>query len=304
MRADYRYERVEADLPAARWCAPSARRQPSGRIDLGLRSGNLSLLSFAFERDTRADPVLTPAGSRLVHRERVRLGAFGSSWDFFKLTVTYQQWLRLRWGHVLSFGALAGFIVGDAPIFERYFLGDLDPLLPSHALGLTVSTLAPRNLLQSGIARERYAPLAARLMVEYAIPLFRGGPPGLRRRRRSSTSGWCRWPPSDDLRGAPGRGWQAVPMDLLVDVGLRLDTVIGTFTSASATRWGGCRGEGAHPLLCCSGACARGAKPPPAGAAGPLRHRQRAAVAVAATSSIWSTTRSAASSTAAWRPRW
>jgi outer membrane protein assembly factor BamA len=211
--ADYRYERVEADPHT---------------LDTGLRSGNLSLLSFSLERDTRADPVLTPAGSRLVLESEFAVGTFGSTWDYFKLTVSYQQWLRLRWGHVLSFGALLGFIVGDAPLFERYFLGDLDPLLPSRALGLTLSTLAPRNLLGSGISRERYAPLAGRLMVEYAIPLFRGG----RQVYGGDVFfdlGLVSLATGADLRGDYGRGWQAIPLDLVIDCGLRLDTVIGTF---------------------------------------------------------------------------
>jgi outer membrane protein insertion porin family len=219
LRADYHYERVDATLP-----------HPLTTLDPGLRDGgaNLSMISFSFERDTRADPVLTPSGSRLVLENEFAVSALGSSWDFFKLTLTYQQWVRLRWGHVISFGALAGFIAGDAPIFERYFLGDLDPLMPSHALGLTLSTLAPRNLLSSGISRERYGSLAARLMIEYAIPLFRGG--------RQVYGGDVFFDVGlvalanyDDVRAPKADGWQAVPMDLIVDVGLRLDTVIGTF---------------------------------------------------------------------------
>jgi len=226
LRVDYRYERVETDA------------QPLARgVDTGLRSGNLSLLQFSFERDTRADPVLTPAGSRLVLESALGVGPLGSSWDYFKLTVTWQQWFRLRWGHVISFGALFGFITGEAPLFERYFLGDLDPLLPSRALGLTLSTIAPRNLMRSGIVRERYAPLAGRLMVEYAVPLFRGG----RQVYGGDVFfdfGLVSVATRDDLAGAHGGGWQAVPLDLLVDCGLRLDTVIGTFHLSVANTLG------------------------------------------------------------------
>jgi outer membrane protein assembly factor BamA len=226
LRADYRYERVDAELPR-----PLIRTFIDGHqspVDPGLRTGNLSMLSLTFERDTRADPVLTPSGSRLVLDNEFASSALGSSWDFFKLTITYQQWIRLRWGHVLSFGALLGVIVGDAPIFERYFLGDLDPLMPSRALGLTLSTLPPRNLLRSGISRERYAPLAGRLMVEYVVPLFRGG-----RQVYGGDIffdlGLIALATYDDVRVRQADGWQAVPIDLIFDVGLRFDTVIGTF---------------------------------------------------------------------------
>src|SRR4029079_6892346 len=51
VRADYRYERVEVDRADL-----TRDGQP---VDTGLRGGNLSTLGFTFERDTRADPVLT-----------------------------------------------------------------------------------------------------------------------------------------------------------------------------------------------------------------------------------------------------
>jgi outer membrane protein assembly factor BamA len=237
LRAEYHYERVETELPR-----PLIRIHEDGHaspIDPGLIGGgaNLSMLSFTFERDTRADPVLTPSGSRLTLENQFALGVLGSSWDFFKLTITYQQWVRLRWGHVLSFGALMGIIVGDAPIFERYFLGDLDPLMPSRALGLTTSTLSPRNLMKSGIARERYAPLAGRIMIEYAIPLFRGG------RQVYGCDiffdvGVVALATYDDFRVRQAGGWEAVPIDLILDAGVRLDTVIGTFNLSLANTLG------------------------------------------------------------------
>src|SRR5262249_20320139 len=83
LRGDYRYERVDTQLPQ-----PLIRTFPDGHsqsIDPGLIQGgaNLSMLSFTFERDTRADPVLTPSGSRLVLENEFAVGAIGSSWDFF-----------------------------------------------------------------------------------------------------------------------------------------------------------------------------------------------------------------------------
>src|SRR5262249_43053293 len=157
-------------------------------------------------------------GSRLTVANELSLKALGSSWSFYKLTVSFQQWVRLRWGHVLSVGALAGVIVGEAPIFERYYLGDVDPLVPSRALGLVLSTLPARDLLHSGIERKRYAPLVGRVMLEYAVPLFRGG--------RQVYGGDVFFDVGllgladyDDLRFADRRGWSAAPVDLLLDVG-------------------------------------------------------------------------------------
>jgi outer membrane protein assembly factor BamA len=228
LHVDYRLERIEADVPR-----PLVQKLPSGvgvPVDVGLRDGGsfLSTASFTFERDTRADPVLTPSGSRLVLSNELASRALGGAYDFYKLTVQHQQWIRLRWGHVLSFGVLAGVIVGDAPIFERYFLGDLDPLVPPRALGVTVSTLPARNLLGTGIARERYAPLAGRLMVEYAVPLFRGGR-FVYGGDVFVAVGMVGLASYDDLRAREGGLWQSLPIDLYIDSGLRLDTLIGSF---------------------------------------------------------------------------
>jgi outer membrane protein assembly factor BamA len=228
IRVEYRLERVEADVPH-----PFVRTLPSGDmqpIDPGLRDRGsfLSTISFSFERDTRADPVLTPSGSRLVVGNELASRALGGGYDFYKLTAQYQHWVRLRRGHVLSFGVLAGVIVGDAPIFERYYLGDIDPLVPPRALGMTVSTLPARNLLGTGIARERYAPLAGRVMFEYAVPLFRGGRViyGGDVFVQVGLVGLAQY---DDLRSRAGGLWQSLPIDLYVDSGVRLDTLIGSF---------------------------------------------------------------------------
>jgi outer membrane protein assembly factor BamA len=227
VRVDYRLENIEAQLPAV-----AVRTFDDGSlrpVDLGLRDGSswLSTVAFTFERDTRADPVLTPAGSRLRIANELGTRLLGSTYEYYKLTVQYQQWWRLRWGHVLSFGGLVGVIVGAAPIYERYYLGDLDPLLPARALGLTLSTLPPRDLLRSGITRERYGPLAGRLLVEYAVPLFRG-----RRWIHGGDAfvavGLVAVASYEDFSLRAGDAWQAVPLDLLLDAGVRLDTFMGS----------------------------------------------------------------------------
>jgi outer membrane protein assembly factor BamA len=229
LRVDYRLERIDANVPA-----PLSRHFADGTdraIDPGLRDGGsfLSAAGLTFERDTRADPVLTRSGSRLVLASEVGTRLIGSSYQYYKLTIQYQQWWRLRHGHVLSLGGLVGLIFGDAPIFERYYIGDLDPLVPSRALGLTLSTLPPRNLLGSGVARQRYAPLAGRVFMEYAVPLHRGG-----RHIYGADAfvdvGLVALANYEDLTAPQASGWQAVPLDAFVDAGIRLDTYLGIFT--------------------------------------------------------------------------
>jgi hypothetical protein len=65
-------------------------------------------------------------------------------------------------------------------------------------------------------------------MIEYAIPLFRGG-----RQVYGGDIffdlGLISLATYDDVRVQQAEGWEAIPIDLIFDVGLRFDTVIGTF---------------------------------------------------------------------------
>jgi outer membrane protein assembly factor BamA len=231
---DYRLERVDAAVPTA-----LVRTLPNGeteRVDVGLRDG-VSLVSSAtlsFERDTRNDPVLPTDGTRLGVAGEVSSRAIGSSYEFYKLSVQYQGWFRLRWGHVVSIAATAGLIIGDAPIFDRFYIGDLNPLLPPRALGLTLSTLPSRNILSDGIAHERWGTLGARAGVEYLWPVFRGGRYFYGGHVFGGAGALALTSLSElQVRTGPFEARQ-LPIDLYFDAGLRLDTYVGIFTFSIA----------------------------------------------------------------------
>jgi outer membrane protein assembly factor BamA len=195
-----------------------------------LRPGasHLSTVSLMFERDTRSDPVLPTRGTRVLVVGEIGNRLVGSSWEYYKLTVRWQSWFPLRFGHIISAHALIGGMIGDAPVFERYFIGDLNPLIAQRALGLTLSTQPSRNLLGLGAASARWGTLAGRAGIEYLWPLFRGGRffygghlfagIGLLALADAETA---------RQRDLPLR--DALPLDLWFDAGLVLDTTIGVF---------------------------------------------------------------------------
>jgi len=125
-------------------------------------------------------------------------------------------------GHALGLHLLAGAIVGDAPYFDRFFVGDLNLLLPRRALGINFSTLSSRACSVTGIARHRYDDFAGRLLVEYAIRLWR--------RHGLSTAATCSRRSASSrrerrrLRPPERVGVDNLPLDLTGDLGLRLDT--------------------------------------------------------------------------------
>jgi len=227
-------------LPADR-----TRTLPDGRlqaIDFPIREGDsvLSVLGVTVDFDTRSDPVLPEAGFRLVADGQLATRLWGSDYDYGKLTLGYDYYSRLPWRrHVLAVRLFGGVVVGDdAPFFEQFFVGDLNRLLPPRALGLNFSTQPSRALLGlDAIRSERYAPIAGRAALEYAIPLWRGhklvyGGDFF------ALVGVFAMTSFDQLRARDTSLGDAVPLDLTLDIGFRLDTYIGIFTLSVANAIG------------------------------------------------------------------
>jgi len=235
--ADLREEAVNGQLPMVR-----DRIYESGivkPIDFDVDEGNSRVGSFTLtlDYDTRQDPVLPRSGGRFVASIEGAHGVLGSTYDFAKAVVQASVYTRMPHGHALGFHLLLGGIVGDAPYFDRFFVGDLNLLLPRRALGINFSTLASRNLLGTGIAGHRYDDYAARILIEYAIPIWRrhgfvyGGD-------AFAAIGMFGLASEVDFRPPDDFGWNNLPIDMTADLGLRLDTYVGVFTISIANALG------------------------------------------------------------------
>jgi outer membrane protein insertion porin family len=235
--AEGRYEAIDARLPARR-----TRQSPGVEslwpISFGVHEGQSRLASVAvsLDVDTRSDPVLPRAGSRTSVSLQTALPLLGSQYAFAKGLVQ-SSWYHPVGRHVIGIHGLAGAVFGDAPYFEKFFVGDLNLLLPPRALGLNFSTLPSRDFLGTSIAAHRYDAFAARLVVEYAVPLWRrkgfvyGGDAFVAFGAFALASG-------EDLRVRDGPISRALPADLTADLGLRLDTYVGIFTLSVANALG------------------------------------------------------------------
>ena len=229
---DYRLERIDATLPLA---ASHRRGLDVEPIEFGLNRGLsvLSTLRTTIQYDTRDNPILPTRGSHSTVAAEVSLTPFGSDYPFQKYTVNASKWFELPWKHVVRAGFFGGAIVGRAPIYERFYVGDFTDLLPSRMLDLNTDRRPPPNFLGTDIVEIRYGTYAAKVLGEYRIPLYRGS---------SSVYGV-------DLFGATGmygvaserdltdppRGYSGlarVPVDLTFNLGLQIDTNAGGFTFA------------------------------------------------------------------------
>jgi outer membrane protein insertion porin family len=172
----------------------------------------LTTLTVAADHDTRADPVLTYGGTRATLV--VEGGAPPGDYEYVRFLARVSRWISVRDGHVVSGHLTGGWIVGDAPHFEQFYVGDWNRLITPRALDLVVSTRPSRNFLGTDINESPYSDMAASIDVEYAYRLFR--------KKKLIYGG-------DLFVGAGVFGFGLDAVDLTFDLGLRLDTEIGVF---------------------------------------------------------------------------
>ena len=221
-RLDFREEVVDATLS-------------SFQVDYMVKPGTsrLGSVSGSLELDTRSDPILPRSGMRLALSIEAATAALGSSYDFVKTVAEGSFYWRMPRGHALGLHLFAGAIGGEAPFFDRFFVGDLNLLLPRRALGINFSTLPSRNVLGTSIAHHRYDSYAGRVLLEYAMPIWRrrgfvyGGDAFV-------AAGLFGMASPGDALGAGPFSFSKLPIDVTADLGLRLDTYVGIFTISIA----------------------------------------------------------------------
>jgi outer membrane protein insertion porin family len=226
---NYRLEKIDATLPAA---ASDFRGLDVEPIDFMLIPGSsiLSTLGTTFVHDTRDEPFLPTKGHELVGSLDASLTPFGSDYPYAKVVLRASQWLTLPWGHVLMLDAFAGGIFGNAPLFERFYVGDFTDLLPDRVLDLNFDRRPASNFLNTDIVENRYGNYAGKIDVEYRVPLYRGS--------RSiygvdlfGSFGLYGVASEEDFVDPPRgySGFGTVPVDLTFNAGLRIDTQAGGF---------------------------------------------------------------------------
>lgn len=231
-----RIELIDATLPAERGEAlPGGGTRP---IVFGVHEGRSHLFSgtAGLEWDGRDDPILPRRGGKAALQIETSMPGLGADYRFVKAT-THASWHVPVGGDAVGIFLFGGAIDGDTPYFNRFFVADLNPLLPQRALGVNFATTPSRDLVGGGMAPHRYDEFAASLRLEYAMPLLRRR--GLVYRGEAFAAlGTFGMATRDRARYTPyGRG-RAGAVDLTADLGLRLDTAIGIFTLSVANGLG------------------------------------------------------------------
>jgi outer membrane protein assembly factor BamA len=227
---DYRIETIDAQLPRA---ASHLRGLDVEPINFYLRPGSslLSTVSATLVHDTRDEPFLPTRGWHVLGLAEASLTPLGSDYPYTKLVLRGSRWMPLPWDHVLRIEGIFGSVFGDAPLYEKFYVGDYTDLRPHRALDLAFDRRAAPNFLNTTIAEVRYGDYAARVNAEYRIPLYRG--------RKSiygvdvfGSAGFYAVANGRDIT-SPARGYHGfskVPVDLTFNIGLKADTAAGGFS--------------------------------------------------------------------------
>ncbi len=229
LRFDYRLENIDAQVPAA---ASDHRGFDTEPIDFMIDDGSsfLSTLRATLTYDTRDEPFLPTRGELLTVSLDASLTPLGSDYPYMKFNAHGSKWFELPWGHVLGVDGFVGAIFGNAPLFERFYVGDLTDLLPDRVLDLNFDRRPSPNYLGTDIVEIRYGNYAAKLDVEYRVPVYRGTQSiyGVDLFANFGLFGLAN--EEDFVNPARGyTGFQKVPVDITFNAGLRVDTQVGGF---------------------------------------------------------------------------
>jgi len=193
----------------------------------------LSALQASFLHDTRDEPILPTRGSYVSIVGSTALAPFGSDYAYSKIQLRGSRWWTLPWNHVVRVEATYGAMTGNAPFFEKFYIGDFTDFLPDRVLDLNFDRRTAPNFLKTDIVEVRYGDYAAKIQGEYRIPVYRG--------HRSiygvdffGAAGVYGVATHRDLT-SPARGYTGlgrVPIDLTFNLGFRIDTSAGGFVFA------------------------------------------------------------------------
>jgi outer membrane protein insertion porin family len=235
-----RIESISAQLPDV-----PTRMLPDGRIvnvDLHLEPGDSRVVTagIGIDRDTRSDPILPHAGSRVTAAVELGTSALASDYDFATMFARYEYWWPLRdERHALGLRLAGGIVVGNAPRFDRIHISDVNRMLTPRALGLVLSSAAPLDILTTRGDKPTYGELGGAANLEYAVRLFRGS--GRRRVYGGDVFVGAGLWGLGEIRDVDARDtsvWSALPLDLYIDAGIRIDTDLGIFELTVANALG------------------------------------------------------------------
>jgi hypothetical protein len=232
-----RAELVNADLPAA-----PVRQLGNGTlvpVPLDLEPGDSRIVTttIGYDKDTRPDPALPREGDHFAASVELGSTLLGGSYDYATLLARYDRWWPVRRRQAVAIRLAGGVVIGDAPRFDRIYAGDVDRMVTPRALGLVLAPNTSNELLGTGVGGVQYGDVGGSAVVEWSYQLWRGGQHIYGGDIFVGAGLWS-MADSGDLHLRDTSWWRALPIDLVLDAGLRVDTDIGIFELSIANALG------------------------------------------------------------------
>lgn len=217
----YRLEAINTDrLPNLN---PSALRgAPSILFDDSL----LSTFTLQYEQDNRNDVFVPTDGWSLTLSFEVGTRLLGSDYEFSKYFGQGSVAFEPRPEHSLVLRAAAGLIQGQTPFFNQFFIGDFTYFAAGR-------DSLPRAVELNFSEHNDYDDLVVGGGAEYAIPVAGGGRFLYRLYLYGGAEAWATASLDEAQEDPTGRGTGGY-FPLSFDVGLKMDTYIGSFTLSLA----------------------------------------------------------------------
>jgi outer membrane protein assembly factor BamA len=229
----YRLETIDAKPPLAAW---ETRNHEVVPIAFDIRRGRsvLSTVRATLQLDTRDHPFLPTRGWYVATWGELALGPFGSDYEYQRFDISASHWWKIRGvPHILRLQMFAGAETGAVPLFEQYYIGDFTDFRAPRIQGLNFERRPPPAVFGGIIREQRYGEYAAKLGLEYRIPVYRGSRSvyGIDLFLSSGLWGLIN---KRDLLNMPREytGLSRIPIDLTANVGFRMDTSAGGLTFA------------------------------------------------------------------------
>jgi hypothetical protein len=139
--------------------------------------------------------------------------------------------------HALGLRIAGGAVIGDAPRFDRIHVGDVNRLLTPRVMGMTVAAAGSPDFLGTDNSDAVYGELGGNLIGEWSYRWFRR-PKSIDGGDLFVAAGVWGLASQDAVKAVGASGWDAMPVDLVLDAGLRIDTELGIFEFTIANALG------------------------------------------------------------------
>ncbi|MFN3200085.1 MAG: hypothetical protein ACE366_16935 [Bradymonadia bacterium] len=213
-------DHIDAEVPEdAESVAAGGEATP---FDFMLEDGGSWLLTgrFSAALDTRDDPASPHRGMRLG----LEVNGGVIDYPFVGVLLGFEHFAPLPFGHVLQSHVRMGGVHGDAPFFERFFIGDLHSYVPGRVLGLNFARRRGPLILGGPMGEQRYERVAGRAGLEYRLPL--GDPEPYPVELFLGGAGVSLFSP-EEWADRPIDAPKGLPIDVVFDIGLRIESEIG-----------------------------------------------------------------------------